>query len=151
MRYSGTLIAVKDLKKSADFYTEIMGLGVVCDFGDRIVLSDGLVLQSAEERLKTVGLKRLTVGSSTELYFEETDFDGFLKKLKTAKIKRSLKEESWGQRKARFTDADGHRIEVGENLVAVVKRLKNSGMTEREIALKMDVPVSYVSGALQAN
>ena len=69
MRYSGTLIAVKDLKKSADFYTGIMGLDVVCDFGDRIVLSDGLVLQSAEARMKIVGLKRLTAGSAPELYF----------------------------------------------------------------------------------
>ena len=44
----------------------------------------------------------------------------------------------------RFFDPDGHIVEVGENMNAVCARFAAAGMTEEEIAARMDVPVSYV-------
>ena len=33
MKYTGTLIAVKDIEKSKQFYHDVLGLDVVADFG----------------------------------------------------------------------------------------------------------------------
>ncbi len=150
MRYSGTLIVVKNKEESVRFYTETMGLSVACDFGESVVMSDGVYLQTADSWKKLLGLKRLSVGSMNELYFEEKDFDAFVVRLKNAKIKCKVKEERWGQRSVRFSDPNGHRIEVGENMTSVAKRLHNDGMSEKDIALKLDVPLTYVRQCLKS-
>jgi len=53
-------------------------------------------------------------------------------------------EHSWGQRVVRFYDLDKHIIEVGENIIMVVKRFINAGLSIEETATRMDVPVVYV-------
>lgn len=45
----------------------------------------------------------------------------------------------------RFYDPDRHIIEVGENMKAVCKRFIDSGMTPKQTAERMDVPVEYVN------
>jgi hypothetical protein len=44
----------------------------------------------------------------------------------------------------RFYDPDGHIIEVGENILTVVSRFRDSCMTASEIAVRMDVQDKYV-------
>ena len=46
MKYMSTLLAVRDMEKSKRFYTKILGLAVVSDFGDNIVLTGGIALQT---------------------------------------------------------------------------------------------------------
>ncbi len=58
-------------------------------------------------------------------------------------------EHSWGQRVARFYDPDKHIIEVGENMIMVVRRFLNSGLSIEETAIRMDVPVDYVKSCLE--
>ncbi|NOV61327.1 hypothetical protein B0H39_000243 [Clostridium beijerinckii] len=58
-------------------------------------------------------------------------------------------EHSWGQRVVRFYDPDKHIIEVGENMVMVVKRFLNSGLSIEETAIRMDVPVDYIESCLK--
>lgn len=48
-----------------------------------------------------------------------------------------------------FYDPDGHIIEVGENMTAVVKRFIDSGKTAAETTVKMDVPESYITAQLK--
>ncbi len=80
-----------------------------------------------------------------ELYFEEDDFDEFIKKLANRSDIRYLndgvKEARWGQRSIHFYDLDGHVIEVGENMKTVVRRFLDSGMTMEETGKRMDVSV----------
>ena len=45
----------------------------------------------------------------------------------------------------RLYDPDGHVIEVGENILATVRRFLESGMTASEIAVRMDVQDKYVA------
>ena len=59
-----------------------------------------------------------------------------------------VKEHRWGQRAVRFYDPDGHIIEVGETLKAVCRRFLNDGMTAEQVALRMDVPVTFVNRCL---
>lgn len=49
----------------------------------------------------------------------------------------------------RFYDPDKHIIEVGENMKFVCKRFADSGMTNEEIAERMDVPVKTVNAYLR--
>ncbi|MDR0854077.1 MAG: hypothetical protein LBN34_06890, partial [Clostridiales Family XIII bacterium] len=52
-------------------------------------------------------------GNTSELAFEEDNFDDFLKNLDELELVHPLVEHSWGQRVVRFYDPDGHIIEVG--------------------------------------
>lgn len=58
-------------------------------------------------------------------------------------------EHSWGQRVVRFYDPDKHIIEVGENIIMVVRRFLNSGLSIEETSIRMDVPVDYVKSCLE--
>lgn len=58
-------------------------------------------------------------------------------------------EHSWGQRVVRFYDPDKHIIEVGENIVMVVKGFLNSGLSIEETAIRMDVSVDYIESCLK--
>ena len=44
MRLKNTLIVVEDIERSKAFYRELFGLSVVTDFGDNVILTEGLVL-----------------------------------------------------------------------------------------------------------
>ena len=48
MKYTGTLIAVKDMEKSKRFYHDVLGMEVAADFGANVTLTGGLVLQTLE-------------------------------------------------------------------------------------------------------
>ena len=55
--------------------------------------------------------------NSGELYFEESDIEGFVRKLESyypeVRYVNRLMTHSWGQRVIRFYDPDGNLIEVG--------------------------------------
>ena len=86
-------------------------------------------------------------GNNAEIYFEEDDFDAFAEKLKgidDIDYVHPVIEHRWGQRVVRFYDPDRHIIEVGENMKFVCRRFLDSGMTEEEVAVRMDVPLKFV-------
>ncbi|MCL1895382.1 MAG: glyoxalase, partial [Clostridiales bacterium] len=83
-------------------------------------------------------------GNAGELYFEEDDFDGFIKNLDGLELVHPPVEHAWGQRVVRFYDPDGHIIEVGENITAVARRFAGTGMTPAEVAARMNVSEEYV-------
>lgn len=58
-------------------------------------------------------------------------------------------EHSWGQRVVRFYDPDKHIVEVGENIIMVVRRFLNSGLSIEDTAIRMDVPIDYVKSCLE--
>ena len=151
MRYTGTLIAVKDMEKSRRFYCEVLGLGVTADFGANVTLEGGVTLQTMDTWKSFIGGRNIILQNHAwELYFEEADLDGLLRKLQEFDIRYVHKptEHSWGQRVVRFYDPDGHIIEVGEEITMVIKRFAGCGMTAEQVAVRMDVPVSYVQECL---
>lgn len=78
--------------------------------------------------------------------------DSFINKLKNYKdivYVHPPVEHSWGQKVVRFYDLDKHIIEVGENMVTVIKRFLNSGLSIEETAARMDVPVDYIKSSLK--
>ena len=119
MKLKNILFVVSDIEKSKKFYEDLFGLKVITDFGENIILTEGLVLQQKnvwEEGIK----KQVSFGShDAELYFEESDMDGFLVKLKELGqkvefVNEQTPEHPWGGRVVRIYDPDKHVIEVGE-------------------------------------
>ena len=117
MKLKNVLIVVKDIDKSLKYYHDLFGLELVLDNDGNMILTEGLVLQ-AESYWKEF-LQKNVIGrnNSGELYFEESDIEGFVRKLETlypeTEYVNKLMTHSWGQRVVRFYDPDGNLIEVG--------------------------------------
>ncbi len=140
MRLKNTLIVVEDIERSKAFYRELFGLSVVTDFGENVILTEGLVLQERKTWERFTGKKAVYGGCDAELYFEENDMDGFLARLQKQEPPVSYVNESmehdWGQRVVRLYDPDRHVIEVGESMNFVARRFLNMGMTAEQTAEK---------------
>lgn len=117
MKFSGFLIVVKDSKKAKKFYHDLFGLEMIADNDGNMVLSGGLFLQEEKYWQKFLGKNVLAKNNSSELYFEESDIEDFVRKLETlypeTEYVNKLMTHSWGQRVVRFYDPDGNLIEVG--------------------------------------
>ena len=154
MKYTATLIAVKDMEKSKKFYYDVLGLDVISDFGANVTLAGGIALQTIDTWIDFIHKKSEEIvfqNNAVELYFEEDDIDTFASKLSDIEdldYVHSLFEHPWGQRVVRFYDPDKHIVEVGENMVIVVRKFIDSGLSVQETAIRMDVPVDYVQSCL---
>lgn len=125
-----------------------MGLQVVADFGENVILTEGLVLQ--EKKLWENFIERNVTegGNDAELYFEENDIDGFLGNLEQCNFSieylNKCIEHDWGQRVIRIYDPDKHVIEIGESMEYVARRFLKTGMTVEQVAKKTQMALSLV-------
>ena len=151
-KFTSTLIAVSDMKKSKQFYRDVLGMKVVADFGANVTLDGGLVLQTMDTWKSFIRTDSVVLPNNAgELYFEEEDMDAFCEHLKQFDIRyvHPLFEHRWGQRVVRFYDPDMHIIEVGEKLDAVILRFVEQGLSAEETAARMDIPVEFVTACLK--
>ena len=151
MKYTGTLIAVNDIEKSKQFYHDVLGLDVVADFGANVTLTGGVVLQTLETWQSFIHTDDVTLKNNAgELYFETEDMDAFAQHLESFDVSyvHKLHEHSWGQRVIRFYDLDGHIIEVAEKLDAVIARFVAQGLSPKETADRMGIPLDFVVSSL---
>ena len=117
MKLRNVLIVVRDIERSRKYYHDLFGLEMVLDNGGNMILTEGLVLQDAKIWESFLGKDIIPENNACELYFEEKDLEGFIKKLEelypdTVYVNR-LMAHSWGQKVVRFYDPDGNLIEVG--------------------------------------
>ena len=83
MKMKNPMLVVTDIDKSVEFYKKVLGLHVIMDFGANKTLTGGLALQTLEswqEFIETGDV--LFASNSSEVYFEEDNFDKFADKLK---------------------------------------------------------------------
>lgn len=117
MKLKNIMIVVNDIEKSKAFYKDLFGLEVVLDQEGNVILTEGLVLQDAAIWKSFIEKDVVPQNNAAELYFEEFDIEGFVKKLEGYKepvrYLNRLMEHSWGQKVVRFYDPDGNLIEVG--------------------------------------
>ena len=152
MKFKNPLLVVSDMDISVKFYKEVLGLRKIMDLGENVTLTGGVCLQTKETWAEFIENESLSFGGKTsEIYFEEDEFDSFANKLKNLDINyvHPVKEHSWGQRVVRFYDPDCHIIEVGENIKTVCKRFLESGMTPEQTAERMDVTLKFVKGCIK--
>ena len=117
MRLKNFLIVVKDIERSKNFYHDLFGFEVILDNDGNMILTEGLVLQEEKYWKDFLGKEIIPESNSCELYFEESDIEGFIEKLEKyypeVQYVNKLMTHSWGQKVIRFYDPDGHLIEVG--------------------------------------
>lgn len=117
MKLKNVLIVVDNMEESIKFYRDLFGLQVILDQDGNVIMTEGLVLQDRVIWEKFIEQKVIRENNSTELYFEETDIEGFAEKLENyempIKYVNRLMEYSWGQKVIRFYDPSGNLIEVG--------------------------------------
>ena len=117
MKLKNTLIVVKDIEKSRQFYHDLFGLDLVLDNDGNMILTEGLVLQDEKIWKKFLGKEIISKNNASELYFEEQDIEAFLEKLDQRypeiQYVNRLMTHSRGQKVVRFYDLDGNLIEVG--------------------------------------
>lgn len=116
MRLKNFLIVVKDLEKSKKYYHDLFGFCELHNNDGNVILTDGLVLQKESVFKEVIREDVIYKNNASELYFEETDIEGFANKLErdypdTIYINR-LETFSFGQKMMRFYDLDGNLIEV---------------------------------------
>ena len=117
MKLKNVLIVVKDIEKSRQFYHDLFGLEMLIDNDGNMVLTEGLALQEEKYWKEFLWKDIIPENNASELYFEESDIDGFVEKLEKnypeVKYVNRLMTHSWGQKVIRFYDLDGNLIEVG--------------------------------------
>ena len=116
MRLKNVVIVVSDMEKSKHFYKELLGLEVILDGEENVILTEGLVLQEKEVWKACLGEDIIPKNNATELYFEESELETFVEKLdnytQVIQYATKLMELPWGQKVVRFYDLDGNLIEV---------------------------------------
>lgn len=148
MKLRNILFVVEDIEKSKSFYRSLFGLEVVRDFGENVILTEGLVLQGKKLWEQMIE-RNVGIGSNdAALYFEENNMDGFLEKLENSDLSieylNHCIEHEWGQRVIRIYDPDKHVIEIRESMEYVARRLLKTGMTVEQVVKKTHLPLSQV-------
>lgn len=117
MKLKNILIAVNDMDRAIDFYKEIFGLQVILNQEGNVIMTEGLVLQDINIWRRFLDRDVVAKNNMTELYFEDSDIEGFVNKLNNSKYEiefvNELMTHEWGQKVVRFYDPDGNLIEVG--------------------------------------
>ena len=116
MKLKNILTVVDDIEESIRFYNELFGLNVISRQEGNVIMSEGLVLQDAGIWQKSMQIQTIPYNNRTELYFEDNDVEGVVKKLESGKYAfryaTELTELDGGQRLVRFYDPSGNLIEV---------------------------------------
>ena len=117
MKLKNVLIVVKDIDRARRFYHDLFGLDTILDQNGNMILTEGLVLQDEKIWKDAIGRDVVSGNNACELYFEESDIEGFVEKLESyypdVKYLTRLTALSWGKKVVRFYDPDGNLIEVG--------------------------------------
>ena len=116
MSLKNVLIIVDNIDESIDFYEELFGLRVITRQEGNVIMSEGLVLQDAGVWKESMQIQTIPYNNMTELYFEDNDIEGVVKKLESEKYEvryaTALIELDGGQKLVRFYDPSGNLIEI---------------------------------------
>lgn len=148
MKFCATLIAVKDMDRSLQFYRDLFDQEVALDLGWNKSLTCGLVLQEHFDKMAGIQEETMKYYPNTmELYFETENFDKFislLNKHTEVEFLHLPKIFPWFQRGVRIFDPDGHLIEVSESMYSVVCKQFEQGKSVEETAKLIDHPLNVV-------
>ncbi len=120
--FVNTIVFVKDIDKSKQFYSEVLGLKIIRDYDTIVFFENHFVLHSAVSIIKTVfkrnyPFSKIKQGKKNILiYFETDQLDECFSKIKMQDVRfiHEIEKQAWGQKVFRFYDPDGHIVEIGE-------------------------------------
>ena len=106
----------QNLYRQKEEYNELFGLNVISRQEGNVIMSEGLVLQDAGIWKESMQIQTIPYNNMTELYFEDNDIEGIVKKLESGRYEvryaTALTELDGGQKLVRFYDPSGNLIEV---------------------------------------
>ena len=116
MSLKNVLIIVDNIDESINFYEKLFGLRVITRLEGNVIMSEGLVLQDVDVWYDSTKIHTTPHNNMTELYFEENDMEGFIRKLESydfcLNYVTKLTKLEGGQKLVRFYDPSGNLIEV---------------------------------------
>lgn len=154
IKFCSSVILVKDVLKSKEFYQGLLKQEVEADYGENIMFTSGLSIWQIDYAHKSISkdINDCVFGKNGrfELYFESDDIDETYKLLKqsNAQFLHELIEQSWGQKAFRIYDPDEHIIEVGEPMLLSAKRLLSSGFTPEQVAKRTSIPIETITSLI---
>lgn len=119
--FVNTIVFVKDITISKEFYSNLLGMKIVNDYETIVFFENKMVLHSANSILNTV--YKMDIESSNTfqgnknilLYFETDRLDELFKEISNkVSLIHKIEKQEWGQRVFRFYDPDNHIVEFGE-------------------------------------
>lgn len=120
LKFINSLVFVADMERAVCFYRDLLGQAIAQDHGDFVQLENGLALHSGPALETTMfgepqsGTRPYGRGNLV-LYFEVEDIaEAFERIAPEVAVIHPVQTQTWGQRVFRFTDPDGHTVEVGE-------------------------------------
>ncbi|MDR2909965.1 MAG: VOC family protein [Bacteroidales bacterium] len=131
LKFVCSLITVEDIKKSRDFYENVLEQKVEADYGENVSFG-GFAIHLRPHFQTLIENKEVVVGGNNfELCFEYDNLEQIVEKLKVEKVKfvHELREQPWKQLVIRFYDPDKHIIEIGETMEYLSFRLYKEGNT----------------------
>ncbi len=149
------LIVVDEMAPSRHFYEELLGQKVKFDFVQNVTFEGDFAIHLKSHFQQLLGeaehypiVKKAHAG---ELYFETDDVEPLSRRLHDAGVEfiHGIREQPWGQRVMRFYDPDGHVVEVGESMEAVVWRFHRQGYALKEIVSKSSMPREFVEQVIR--
>jgi catechol 2,3-dioxygenase-like lactoylglutathione lyase family enzyme len=130
--FYNTIIFVKDIQKSKEFYEKLLGLKIIQEYDTIIFFENHFVIHNADSILTTTFKKQIP-GSKTEqgnnnilIYCETDNVDAAYTRIKDSgcEIIHPVEKQQWGQRVFRFYDPDSHIVEIGEPLHLAFENIK---------------------------
>jgi catechol 2,3-dioxygenase-like lactoylglutathione lyase family enzyme len=155
MKYICPLLVVEDIDLSRRFYEQILDQKVKYDFGENVTFDGDFAIHQKNHYNNLLNLTTSqhspTPYHSHELYFEDDQIESLETFFTTHKVKfvHPIQEQPWGQRVIRIYDPDGHIIEIGESMDAVVCRFFSQGMSPEDIAKRIGMPMEFVNSVLE--
>jgi catechol 2,3-dioxygenase-like lactoylglutathione lyase family enzyme len=150
------LIVVEDVATSRKFYEELLGQRVKFDLGENVTFEGDFALHQQAHFQQLLGEAEYPVtkrAHNGELYFESDEVEELDRRLEQADVEfvHRMREQPWGQRVVRVYDPDGHIVEIGETMEAVVWRFHRQGMAVEEISAQSSMPREFVEHVLQTH
>lgn len=152
IKYMTSVLLVKDVEASREFYEGLLGQSCIMNHGGvHVVFEGGFAIWQADYAYNVLFKDREAPAQglgadNAELYFEAENLDDVWMLLadKGVPVLHPVQEQPWGQRCFRVYDPDGHMIELGEPMWVVVKRFLGKGLTPDETARRTSMPLDVV-------
>lgn len=152
MKFISPLITVSDIKRSRNFYENLLNQKVKFDFGENVTFQGDFSIHLRTHFQELIDNREIRPGGNNfELYFEYDDVDQIAQKLKENNVVfvHETREQPWRQKVVRFYDPDENMIEIGESLEYLCYRLSKEGLPLEQISVITYMPVDFVKNALE--
>jgi len=151
LKFMGSLITVEDIKKSRDFYENVLGQKVEADYGQNVSFGGFSIHLRSHFQMLIDNKDVVAGGNNFELYFEYDNLESIVEKLKAEKVEfiHQLQEAPWKQLGVKLYDPDKNIIEIGETLEYLSFRLHQQGNSFDEISIMTGLSRDFIEKSVQ--